>query len=495
MKKLLFLIATTALGVGLLASCSRLSELENRVYHLENARIADIASQIANINESITTLTAAKTALETRIANLEKGDMLEAELAALKQADEDLTQKINELKALYDQQLKDLKDADKALGARIDELKSFVNGELAKYATTQWAEATFATLTEYNRTCETLAQLERTVREMDTDMSALSSGLESLGIDVEKLGLQLESLSQEFEQKLSRAETSIKNWVNTQLAGYYTIAQIDGKLQTMQTQLDNAAEEASDATAAIEDLEGELEEQKTNLENTKTDLIQGYTDAIAAAINDYDGVIRDAVQDKLDAINTAVTALEGRVTTLESKVIDLATRVARLEGKVQSVIFIPEFTGSGAAAYYTEIEEVKNFSDMELNFEVSPRETAAEAVAKAYTNDPSVLAVEWRSVKNLTKAETTNSLKIKSVKVKPGTTGVITVVIDADSLNAEDIKSILLSDDQALVLSLRIKTGATDIMSSYIDVVAICGYSDTEYVHVSLLTSGTDNQA
>lgn len=513
MKKLLFSIATTTLGVGLLVSCSRLSDLETRVDNIENSKIADVASQISNINESITTLTAAKSALERRIEALEDGEVIEGVLASLKKADEDIIDRIDILEEMYDSQLSDLTKADEALGKRIDDLKSFVNDQLAKYATTEWANATFATLAEYNKTCETLANLEKTVREMDTKFTTLSTELKSLGADVKDLGVEmeslsekLESLSQDFEswgekfsdemkKAISDSETSIKAWVNTQLAGYYTIAQIDEKLKAMQDELDEASKDASDAGAAIDDLKKQIADQKTALETAKADLVKGYNDAIAKAIKDYDGVIRAAVKDEVDAINTAVSALEGRVTTLEGKVIDLTVRVSSLEGRVQSVIFIPEFTGSGAAAYYTEKEKVRSFSDLELNFEVSPRETAAEDVAKAYSKDPGVLSVEWRSVKNLTKAEIGNTLKIKSVKVKPGTTGVITVTVDAASLNADEVKSVLLSTDKALVLSLRIKTGATDIMSSYIDVIAICGESDTKYVNVSLLTTGTDNQA
>ena len=142
MKRRLFTFAIAALTIGLLGSCSKINEridgLDERVYDLENNKIASVEQQITAINQSIADLET----IRTNIQNLK-----------------------NEQEA-QGQDITTLKAADITLEGKINDLKSYVDTELSKYATTEWAKATFATLEQLNTTNTELGALKETVGKL-----------------------------------------------------------------------------------------------------------------------------------------------------------------------------------------------------------------------------------------------------------------------------------------------------------------------------------------
>lgn len=98
-------------------------------------------------------------------------------------------------------------DSDES-SAKIAELKAYVDDELKN--TKNWGSATFATLEQYQSLYDEVATLKE-------GLSALDS-----------------SLTSKINSSISSLESSMKTWVNGQLANYYTIAEMNAKLEALQ---------------------------------------------------------------------------------------------------------------------------------------------------------------------------------------------------------------------------------------------------------------------
>ena len=190
MKRRLFTFALAALTIGLLGSCSKINEridgLDNRVGNIENEKIASIENQIAAINASIADLgTIRKDITDLQVAVGAKGEDI-AELRA----------------------------ADEALGKRIDKLQTYVDTELAKYATTEWAKATFATLEQLNTT--------------NTELGALK-------VTVGKLG-------ETFDGKLADLKTELTNSINTAVSNLETrISTLEARVSALEQMIQSVS--------------------------------------------------------------------------------------------------------------------------------------------------------------------------------------------------------------------------------------------------------------
>ena len=120
MKKLFLPILSLVL---LLTACydKDIQEINNRLDNIENQKIASISEQIEAIQKTIPLLSEIDEQLSEHIASLE--DKSNKEIAALK-------------------------DVNTSLKNQIAKLEKYVNDQLSN--TTNWANATFATLAQYN---------------------------------------------------------------------------------------------------------------------------------------------------------------------------------------------------------------------------------------------------------------------------------------------------------------------------------------------------------
>lgn len=251
MKKT-FSLLTLCLGLCCV-SCYDDTALVQRIEALETTQIASINEQIGAIRSSIADLEATDRELDAVIKVLEGQD------AAL-QAD------VEELKA-----------ADAALDDRIAELKAYAEAELA--STKDWTSATFATLEQYEATCAEVAAVKVLIDDLAT------------------------SLKQSIADAVAASEAGLKDWVNEQLTGYWTIAETQAKL-------DGLRDDAEKEFAAIE----------ADLKTAIDELTAAYKSAIAEAIATSDGKLST----KIDEVNAA----------LEKKIADIETRLTAVEEKL-----------------------------------------------------------------------------------------------------------------------------------------------------------------
>ena len=340
MKKLHSLLLASLV---MLAGCGeindRLDALEGRVDAIENTQIATISQQITSINNSILLLNSTDkelgeyiAALEAEAENLQtqitatntKIDEVKAEILATVSSEKaNILAELEAFKATVNGELEaikavleTLKAKDAELDGKIDTLQEYVDKELK--ATEDWATATFATLEQYNEVVATIATIEGAIEGLNESISALETRInEKIAKDIETacatLSADLQNAVKEvteaytsaiataknelteayttaLEGAISALETSMKAWVNEQLASYYTIAEMDAKLQVMQTALESKITASEDyLKGLISDLESAINEKIA--ENSK--LIA----TLSASLSALESTLADRAQD------------------------------------------------------------------------------------------------------------------------------------------------------------------------------------------------------
>ena len=420
MKRRLFTFALAALTIGLLGSCSKINEridgLDKRVYDLENNKIASVEQQIAAINQSIADLET----IRTNIQNL-------------KNAQEAQGQDITDLQA---------KDQD--LEGKINDLRTYVDTELSNYATTDWANATFATLA------------------VQAEIIA----------DVAKLKQDLEGLDTKLGQDIANLKTYIEGWVNTQLSAYYKKAEIDVTVGELQAQITTLKEDSETNKTKIAELEINLNKLKQDLEEAKATIRIEYEAAIRKAIEDYNGTITETIQSKIDEVNATIAALTGRVTTLEITVAALCGDVDALKAMIQTVSIIPAYSNGSVKA---------EDGILTINCVITPKE-AVESLAKEN------FTILTSKSEVLTKSALYGTLTIAKDEdlVLDKTNGTATIKVDVSSVLPTE-------EDKALTVAVNIKNGISDFTTEFVPVAVAAAKPIVEYVEIGGVKWATKN--
>ena len=559
MKVIVKVFLALSVVTGVISGCatkSDINELKDRVDQLESYKIQTVSGQITAINNSLTSLQNTDTELKTYIETLNnQAKSLEdasknLEDAIKKMKDEissseaDALAKMEDMKAGIDGELSTIKAAIEALQAKDDDLQNQIN-DLKNYISDElksakdWAEATSATLEEYNKTAKIVADIQTRIESLESEIAA--------------------DIDTALTEAIAKSEASMKEWINEQLTGYYTVAQMDSKLeileQTLAAQKDelkNLIEKNEDAIEtingeieknkadieaingdiekykgeieknkkAIEDLEAsiktntdEISSLKSAIEESKEEITEAYKNYIAEAIKD-DGVIGKAIQAKIDDVNDDIESLAASVKTCEddiatiksdiksikSDIITIQSDLTAIKADIESlktdikntlrnlasISYIPAYSDHIERVEYEGLESysVKNAEakDLTLRFDVYPA-TSAASIAIAFEKDATILSA--RAVYTRTRANAGDfaSLKIKSATANEG---VLSVVIPAPELGNEFILGKLSSS-----LILRVDTGTNLIQSEYIPLTPEAeGLAYTQYMVGSFDTSG-----
>ena len=406
----LFLALLTLLFVGCgyddSAIIDRIEDLENN----QKTQIATLQQQIDAINTTLPQLQETDAelkeyieSLQTTATNLQQQitatngdiDKLEAQLSTDKA---DILAQLESTKTALEAELTQinttiatLQAKDIELEGKITTLEEYVNTELQNAE--DWATATFATLEQYNTIVEDIATIKTQIETLNTSLTNLEERLNTkIATDIATAveGLQGElatkvteitvaytdaiSIAKEevtvayteaIATSIANLETSMKAWVNEQLAGYYTIAEVDAALDTLQNSLDE------DNKALQED----IEELSTKVDNMKAELTDAYTTAIEEAINTNNGVIDGKIAEEIAAVNgridSEVAAISARIDALEERIEDLEEALDKI--KALDIVFDIEsgkacMAGTSIEFGYTivggdEDSEVESFGD------------------------------------------------------------------------------------------------------------------------------------
>ena len=362
----LFALLFVGCGYDDSAIIDRIEDLENN----QKTQIATLQQQIDAINTTLPQLRETDTelkeyikSLQTTATNLQEQitatngdiDKLEAQLstdkadilAQLESAKVTLEAELNQINTT----IATLQAKDIELEGKITTLEEYVNTELQNAE--DWATATFATLEQYNTIVEDIATIKTQIETLNTSLTNLEERLNTkIATDIATAveGLQGElatkvteitaaytdaiSIAKEevtvayteaIATSIANLETSMKVWVNEQLAGYYTIAEVDAMLEALQKSVDENNES----------LQKDIEELSTKVDNMKAELTDAYTTAIEEAINTNNGVIDGKIAEEIAAVNgridSEVAAINARIDALEERVEDLEEALDKIK--------------------------------------------------------------------------------------------------------------------------------------------------------------------
>ncbi len=465
-SKFTTLLAAAAL---VLAGCAKTSDIENlqgQIDELKSDRIQTIEGQIKSIQTSITSLQNTDSALQSYIT------ALQGQAAELEKTDSELESAIALLQA---------KDAD--LQKQIEELKAYVNGVIQ--STKDWASATFATLDQYNATAGIVATIQ--------------SQVEAINAEIEEIMTNF-ATKDELNAAISASENSLKNWVNEQLTGYYTISQMDGKLTALQTGLEgqlatqkkeleakiNALENTESdnfkeltaqldtVNAAIAKNSASIEQLKADLAAQKTEITAAYKAAIDEAINSIaNGKLGGEISDKFSEINATISSLASRVSACENDIKSIKTTISSIQqsmdemqkqisailSRIQSITYVPKYSDGKAVMTYTDDGTVITGGTAVLDYQLKPA-SAADQIADLWSSTGSS-DITMNAVYTITKsAPEFFQLGIESITAD---NGFISVTVSGKALKEAFFKGTCSAN-----VSLCISDGNNDITTSYV---------------------------
>ena len=312
----------TATAAILLVSCKKydnaIADIKDRLDKIEGTSLTTIDQQITAINGSIDDLKGVDVALQSLIDNLEDNaadlqQQLDDNAAADAATKKTLEDEIAAIKAL----IATLQAKDTELDQKIADLQAYVDNEIS--TTKDWANATFATLTQYDAVQTEISAIKALIEQNKTDITA--------------------AYTDAIKTAITDSETSMKEWVNGVLAdGYYTKAEIDGKITALQTQV-------TEGDAA---LQKEIDDLKAALAKAESDLTAAYKKAIEDAITDNNGKIsaeiaaavktaQDNLQAQIDAINSEIEKIKARLDIIEADINSINQQIAAINGSIDDL--------------------------------------------------------------------------------------------------------------------------------------------------------------
>lgn len=556
MKRILFLLLATALTFTSCSDYDDdIDSINDRLDAIEGTTLPTVADQVASIQASLPALQSTSdelkgyiTALQSKATQLEQTltstqqqlnavqEQLnnytnnDAELAALATSLESLQTTVSEELASLEVTIAALQGKDVELEQKIADLQSYVDEQLktAGDELKAWVETTYATLEQYNSLTEEIAGVKQMIETTNASITELESRINTkiatdIAAAVEALkgemsaevAAKVAELTTAYTEAIATAvatakeeitaaytaaiqsaitalENSMKSWVSEQLAGYYTIAQIDAKLTALETQLlaaiaagDQTVMEqfaAGDATlkalieqyntellAKISSGDAALLEQINNirkdLDLPEVDMSSTYQQAIADAITANNGVIDGKIAAEVSTINNRITnevaALNAKIAEVEARIGNLEAQIEALVGRIQSVSYIPTHNDGKATVYVSEMAGTKTVT---FDFMISPASAATELKAAF---DEKSRTVQMNYVPTETRAVSFLSLGlITSLEVTNRNRGIITVGVDAYGL-----QDAFVNGEAGASAVMMISDGNNSRTSEYIELV------------------------
>ena len=398
MKKTLILVAATTIMFSCGKIESSINDLSNRLDQLEQ-KVATIDIQIEAVNTSIDQLEEVDNTLRGICAELENSN--------------------KELEACYNE----LKNANQQLSNDMESLRIYVNTQLS--STTDWVNATFATLEQQQTLLDDIARLEALVKS------------------------NKEVATQELNEVIAELKTSLESWVSKQLTGYYTIAQTNAKIAELEQAI-------TDGDAVFQE---QIDELKSQLQTSIETVTSVYQEAITKAINENKGVIDQQIATEIATVNKRiddeVAAINEKISTLQAQADENSAAIAKLLAQIQSLSYIPQTSDSKVSVSTND-----GVSRATLDFEVSPKEAVVE-LAKVWQS-----AVAVKAVYTTTRAITFTEMPVVEFAADEQN-GVITVVVSGENLSEE-----FYAGTQTASVRLSISDGNSSVVSDYIVMVA-----------------------
>ena len=433
---------------------------------------------------------------------------IEAQIAALETDTKNKLDQMNEV-------VSDLQEKDASIEGRIDSLKIFVNEELTSQK--DWATKTFATLEQQKAIQNDITTIKSDISTLQSSLTALeeritkeytkaiNSATASLKSEIAASANQItdaykaaiatakkeitDAYDKAIKDAISALETSLKGWVNEQLKGYYTTAQIKAKIDSLHRVINDQLKVKQDYIDALEAVLGDTEEITKNNEtivglinknaDNFTELYNALTKkksemkldelAIVSAMLKDGGAISEFVNKEIKEyveglektenwITDRFEAIEKDVETLESEVDDLQKEVSALSdkldnfinGRIQSLTVVP--TSEDGELHVGIVDDLA-YDDFNLKLRVTPT-----SLASSITLDNLSAVASYPGTDNEVR-----SVNVKSVDIYDN--GIIGVTLAASDIFAWSENNVDYYCDKAAV-----SVTVTDTKDSFYDV-------------------------
>lgn len=409
-------------------------------------------------------------------AKADNKDLKEELISALNMAKSDIVAQLNAAKIEMQGQLDKIKETitklqnkDIELEKKITDLQAYSDGELQK--SKDWATATFATLEQYNAITSDISVIKQSIESLNSSVETLEKKLkENVSKEIETAISQVrdqisadiaEEVTNSYTNAISTAkteltnaykaeiaasisalETSMKEWVNSALTGYYTISETDAKLTSLKSDLENQLKSQKEY----------LESLVSALSNSLTEKISGNTTLIQTLRNDLTSAQEDITSNAQSIIDNAesissnsqkinnntksITENSTAIENLEKAVVelkrDLDGKISDLESKLTQV-------GADVTAINEEITSIrKTYSERIDNLQKVIEGKIAE-------NKESINANKSAISEN-TKSISANKAAIDALKITAGGSAdsfAAQILSNAEKIskNSEDISS------------------------------------------------------
>ena len=518
--------ATARIDSDIQAILVDIESIKGRLNKVEGD-IANINGQIANINSTIQELQNAHNELESYVGYLQSvasnlqesvsainGQIDEIESAMqgeLSTAKAEILAQLSSLKTDVEEELAQINATISALQAKdielnnkISTLQSYVDTELANNK--NWANATFATLEQQSALAGEVATIKAQIATINQSITDLENRINAkVSKDIADAVATLNSTLQEkisavtsaytaaiskaknditaaytaeIQNAFSALESSLKKWVNEQLAGYYTTSEVEGLLAALRV-LVNEGDAA--LLAEIEALEKELAKVQKELSDS-------YKEFINKAIYENNGVIDQKIADAIAHANhkadNEVKELGDRINAIESRLSKVEGGIADLMKRIQSVTYIPKY--SDGKATMTKNVDIKNGTAdngiAEFDFQISPK----DAVADIATNWQSILSM--KAVYTQTRAISFVELPILTFEADENN-GIISIAV-----SGENLSKYFYYEEQPANVSLYISDGNNTLNTPFIELIPnVPAYCEIRYTGSSKLSLDNTN--
>ena len=473
--------ATARIDNDIKTIISSIASIESRLNKVEGD-IANINGQIANINNTIQSLQNAHDELEAYVGYLQSvasnlqesigsinGRIDEVETAMqdeLSTAKAEIIAQLSSLKRDVEDELSQINEAivilqakDAQLDNKITTLQSYVDTELANNK--DWANATFATLEQQNALAGEVATIKAQITTINQSISDLENRISAkISRDIADAAATLNTTIQdkisevtsaytaaiskaksditaaytaEIQNAFSALEYTMKRWVNEQLAGYYTIAEVDALLAAMQNEFNG---QLASQRAYLEGLISTLSNELTGQIAANSSLISSLRNSIDEIQNTTSASYATKIAENAAAIAKNAQSIIDNAAAIASNKSDIETNAALIAQNKSAT----EANSALIAQNKSAIEGMQITTNAAITKCAADITTNAENIAK----NAALIAQNATAINNNSQAIANNAADILQLqrdlaKAKDDITAAYTVAISTaiNTLNGE----------------------------------------------------------
>lgn len=281
---------------------------------------------------------------------------------------------------------------------------------------------------------------EEAIKGLQDKSETAANDIKTLNAEIEKLNKAIADAKTLSEKKFASIDEQIKAITAWQVEVVATLGAIDGRITTLEGGLKTAQADILKLLADLKSANDALADATKKITTLQTDLatvqaalksIQdaGYLTATEAAkLYQTEEQVKKAIKDAIEAAlkNNGVIsaeiakAVKEATDNLQSQIDTLKKNVAELAGRIQSIVYVPEYA-AGAKAYVYKLGTTTVSKYTKATFKVTPANCAA-ALTKLNTV---VLFAE-------TKAADYTDLEIASLDVISTEKGLVEVTVNQD---------------------------------------------------------------